>query len=149
MPASARSTAASIGWRFRPQRPDAAVVTRLERRYAAFDGLNLTWETLEGLAKHNGPLLDAPAGRSALRAAARRCPEISDYSGRQDLRSPASPSAEAQVGAIADDIAYDAHDIDDGLRAGCSVSRISRGAAAAATSSARSRRLSASSTPGG
>src|SRR5271165_800125 len=94
-----------------------AVVTRLERRYAGFDGLNLTWETLEGLAKHNGPLIDSggrPAGSAARRGVAR---EITEYSARQDLRLAEYPSAEAQAGAIADDIAYDAHDIDDGLRA--------------------------------
>jgi dGTPase len=94
-----------------------AVVTRLERRYAGFDGLNLTWETLEGLAKHNGPLVDAtgrPTGSAARRGIAR---EIVEYSARQDLRLAEYPSAEAQAGAIADDIAYDAHDIDDGLRA--------------------------------
>ncbi len=94
-----------------------AVVTRLERRYAGFDGLNLTWETLEGLAKHNGPLIDAaghPTGSAAKRGVAR---EIVEYSARQDLRLAEYPSAEAQAGAIADDIAYDAHDIDDGLRA--------------------------------
>jgi dGTPase len=92
-----------------------AVVTRLERRYAGFDGLNLTWESLEGLAKHNGPLIDA-AGRptGAPRGVAH---EIIEYSARQDLRLAEYPSAEAQAGAIADDIAYDAHDIDDGLRA--------------------------------
>jgi dGTPase len=94
-----------------------AVVTRLERRYAGFDGLNLTWETLEGLAKHNGPLVDAaggPSGSAARRGVAR---EIAEYSARQDLRLAEYASAEAQAGAIADDIAYDAHDIDDGLRA--------------------------------
>ncbi|MBV9971547.1 MAG: deoxyguanosinetriphosphate triphosphohydrolase [Xanthobacteraceae bacterium] len=94
-----------------------AVVTRLERRYAGFDGLNLTWETLEGLAKHNGPLIDV-AGRPTGSAARRGVPrEILEYSARHDLRLAEHPSAEAQAGAIADDIAYDAHDIDDGLRA--------------------------------
>jgi dGTPase len=96
-----------------------AVVTRLEHRYAAFDGLNLTWETLEGLAKHNGPLVDGAGRPLGARAARRGIPrEITDYSARQDLALARFPSAEAQVGAIADDIAYDAHDIDDGLRAG-------------------------------
>jgi len=94
-----------------------SVLTRLERRYAAFDGLNLTWETLEGLAKHNGPLME-PSGRPALRYAERGIPrEITDYCKLQDLELASYASAEAQVGAIADDIAYDAHDIDDGLRA--------------------------------
>src|SRR3954467_3299749 len=93
------------------------VVTNLERRYAGFDGLNLTWETLEGLVKHNGPLTDR-AGHPAPRYAVRGLPRaIADYSGAHDLELWSYPSAEAQCGAIADDIAYDAHDIDDGLRA--------------------------------
>jgi dGTPase len=95
-----------------------AVVTDLERRYADFDGLNLTWETLEGLVKHNGPLTDRsgnPIGRYAVRGISA---VISDYCARHDLMLSNYPSAEAQVAAIADDIAYDAHDIDDGLRAG-------------------------------
>jgi dGTPase len=94
-----------------------SVVTRLERRYAAFDGLNLTFETLEGLVKHNGPLTDAEgqaAGRHAARGVASA---ILDYNARHDLELALHASAEAQAGAIADDIAYDAHDIDDGLRA--------------------------------
>ena len=93
------------------------VVTALERRYAGFDGLNLTWETLEGLVKHNGPLIDR-AGQPAERYRKRGLPRaIADYSRMHDLELWSHPSAEAQVGAIADDIAYDAHDIDDGLRA--------------------------------
>jgi dGTPase len=95
-----------------------SVVTRLERRYPAFDGLNLTWETLEGLAKHNGPLVDHaghPVARYAKRGGIPRV--ITDYCKLQDLELASYASAEAQVGAIADDIAYDAHDIDDGLRA--------------------------------
>src|SRR5262249_37319821 len=94
------------------------VVTRLERRYAEFDGLNLTWDTLEGLVKHNGPLTDragAPVGRHAARGVAAA---ILDYCRTQDLELWRHASGEAQAGAIADDIAYDAHDIDDGLRAG-------------------------------
>jgi len=94
-----------------------SVVTRLERRYAGFDGLNLTYETLEGLVKHNGPLTDASGraiGRHAAHGVARA---ILDYNALQDLELALYPSAEAQAGAIADDIAYDAHDIDDGLRA--------------------------------
>jgi dGTPase len=94
-----------------------SVLTRLERRYATFDGLNLTWETLEGLAKHNGPLTTAN-GRPTARYAARGIPRaITEYCKQWDLELSSYPSAEAQVGAIADDIAYDAHDIDDGLRA--------------------------------
>jgi len=81
------------------------VVTLLEQRYAAFDGLNLTWDALEGLAKHNGPLRRPPA-------------YISEYCLRHDLELDTWPSAEAQVAALADDIAYNNHDLDDGLRAG-------------------------------
>jgi dGTPase len=93
------------------------IVTRLERRYPDFDGLNLTWETLEGLVKHNGPLTDRNA-RPAGRYAERGVPDaIRRYGERQDLALWSFASAEAQVAAIADDIAYDAHDIDDGLRA--------------------------------
>src|SRR5438876_5395264 len=94
------------------------IVTRLERRYAAFDGLNLTWETLEGLVKHNGPLIDGEGHalghyrESGLPAA------IIDYAEAHDLMLASFASAEAQAAAIADDIAYNAHDIDDGLRAG-------------------------------
>jgi dGTPase len=93
------------------------VVTSLERRYAEFDGLNLTWETLEGLVKHNGPLTDR-AGRPLERYRERGLPRvIAEYTREHDLELWSHPSMEAQVGAIADDIAYDAHDIDDGLRA--------------------------------
>ncbi len=94
------------------------IVTRLEQRYAAFDGLNLAWETLEGLVKHNGPLVDA-AGAPLARYRERGVPAaILEYDRRHDLWLWSQPSAEAQVAAVADDIAYDAHDIDDGLRAG-------------------------------
>jgi dGTPase len=94
------------------------VLTRLERRYASFDGLNLTWETLEGLVKHNGPLINRegdPVGRYRTHG----LPEaIIDYAAGHDLELHSYASAEAQVAAISDDIAYNAHDIDDGLRAG-------------------------------
>jgi len=93
------------------------VVTALERRYPAFDGLNLTWETLEGLVKHNGPLTDRD-GAALARYRAHGIPQtIQDYNRLQDLLLWSFAGAEAQVAAIADDIAYDAHDIDDGLRA--------------------------------
>ena len=93
------------------------VVTALERRYPTFDGLNLTWETLEGLVKHNGPLTDR-AGNPLERYRAYGVPEtIREYVRQQDLQLWSFPSVEAQVAAFADDIAYDAHDIDDGLRA--------------------------------
>jgi dGTPase len=94
------------------------LVTELERHYAEFDGLNLVWETIDGLVKHNGPLLDAE-GRPAPRWAARGLPEaILAYDRLHDLRLGQFPSLEAQAAALADDIAYNAHDIDDGLRAG-------------------------------
>jgi dGTPase len=94
------------------------IVTRLERRYALFDGLNLTWETLEGLVKHNGPLIDAE-GNPVGRYREHGLPEaIVEYAEAHDLRLSSFASAEAQVAAVADDIAYNAHDIDDGLRAG-------------------------------
>lgn len=94
------------------------VVTRLERRYAAWDGLNLTWETLEGLVKHNGPLL-GPDGQPYGRYAARGAPvAIVEYNAGHDLWLTTHASAEAQCAAIADDIAYNAHDLDDGWRAG-------------------------------
>jgi dGTPase len=91
------------------------VVTLLERRYPSYRGLNLTWETLEGLIKHNGPLTD----RSGQARVGNDLPfAIADYVRLQDLWLWSFPSLEAQAAAIADDIAYDAHDIDDGLRAG-------------------------------
>ncbi len=94
------------------------VVTRLERRYAEHDGLNLTWETLEGLVKHNGPLLDGQ-GRPTRRYAERGVPgAILDYDALHPLGLATHAGGEAQAAAIADDIAYDAHDLDDGLRAG-------------------------------
>lgn len=81
------------------------IVTALEHRYADFDGLNLTWETLEGLIKHNGPLKDTSG-------------PIADYCKIHDLEPNTWASLEAQVAALSDDIAYNNHDIDDGLRAG-------------------------------
>lgn len=81
------------------------VLTLLEKRYAEFDGLNLTWETLEGVVKHNGPLKAPP-------------PSIKDYVRTHDLELGTWPGAEAQVAALADDIAYNNHDIDDGLSSG-------------------------------
>lgn len=93
------------------------VVTRLERRYAAFDGLNLTWEALEGIAKHNGPLTD-PAGQGIGRYAGGLPHAVMVHSAAQDLELHQHAGPEAQVAAISDDIAYDVHDLDDGLRAG-------------------------------
>ena len=94
------------------------IVTSLERRYAAFDGLNLTWETLEGLAKHNGAVMDV-GGAAVGRYARLGIPQsIRDYNAVNDLELWSLAGGEAQAAAIADDIAYNAHDIDDGLRAG-------------------------------
>jgi len=94
------------------------IVTRLERRYAQFDGLNLTWEALEGLVKHNGPLTDRD-GHALGHYRDTGLPEaIIEYTQAHDLELSSFASAEAQVAALSDDIAYNAHDIDDGLRAG-------------------------------
>ena len=94
------------------------VVTLLENRYAEHDGLNLTWETLEGILKHNGPLIDAE-GRPHGRHAGEGLPEgLEAIRAVADLRLDSHASLEAQAAAIADDIAYNAHDIDDALRAG-------------------------------
>ncbi|NIZ59884.1 deoxyguanosinetriphosphate triphosphohydrolase [Sedimentitalea sp. CY04] len=82
------------------------IVTALERHYAEFDGLNLTWETLEAIAKHNGPVVgELPYA-------------LSDYNAIHDLELHTHASAEAQVAALADDVAYNNHDLHDGLRAG-------------------------------
>jgi dGTPase len=94
------------------------IVTELERRYADFDGLNLTWETVEGLVKHNGPMREAD-GEPTRRWRERGIPQpILDYDARRNLGLDTYASLEAQAAALADDIAYNAHDIDDGLRAG-------------------------------
>ncbi len=86
------------------------VVTKLERRYPRFDGLNLTWETLEGVIKHNGPVVDQLAKPS--------WSAISEFDAQYALRLDTWASAEAQVAALADDIAYNNHDVDDGVLAG-------------------------------
>jgi dGTPase len=82
------------------------IITALEARYAEFDGLNLTWETLEGIAKHNGPLSgDLPWA-------------LNEYTSKHDLELHTWPGIEAQIAALSDDIAYHSHDVNDGLRAG-------------------------------
>jgi dGTPase len=94
------------------------VITALEHRYPEFDGLNLTWESLEGIVKHNGPLAER-SGAPARRYRETGIPVgIADFNSKYDLELWSFASLEAQVAAFADDIAYDAHDIDDGLRAG-------------------------------
>jgi dGTPase len=87
------------------------ILTRLERHYAEFDGLNLTWETLEGTVKHNGPLRGPGIERPVP-------PSIAEYDRRHPLALDGFAGPEAQIAALADDIAYNNHDIDDGLRAG-------------------------------
>jgi dGTPase len=86
------------------------VVTKLERRYPRFEGLNLTWETLEGIIKHNGPVVDKLEKPS--------WSAIAEFDAEYDLKLGGWASAEAQVAALADDIAYNNHDVDDGVQAG-------------------------------
>ncbi len=95
------------------------IVTRLERHYADFDGLNLTWETLEGIAKHNGPVIGPHASGSHSVADAKDMPyALAGFNADYDLELETHASAEAQVAAVADDVAYNHHDLHDGLRAG-------------------------------
>ncbi len=89
------------------------LLTKLERRHARFGGVNLTWEALEGVVKHNGPLIGSEAQKREPLPAA-----IAEYAKTHDLWLDSFASLEAQVAAIADDIAYNNHDVDDGLRAG-------------------------------
>ena len=88
------------------------IITKLEQRYADFDGLNLTWETLEGIAKHNGPLILKAGDFSTIPRA------MQEYAAQHDLELHGWPRIEAQIASLSDDIAYNNHDIDDGLRAG-------------------------------
>ena len=101
----ALSAALNIAGGFDHNAHTIRIVTRLETPYPDFDGLNLSWEALEGLAKHNGPVA-APTWA------------MKEADAQLDLRLDSWPGLEAQIAAISDDIAYDNHDIDDGLRAG-------------------------------
>lgn len=92
---------------FRHNEQTFRILTKLEQRYIQFDGLNLTWETLEGVLKHNGPV----TGRAVT-------PAIEEFNAKWDMELASFAGPEAQVAAIADDIAYNTHDIDDGHRAG-------------------------------
>ena len=98
------------------------VLTKLERRHARYDGLNLTWEALEGAVKHNGPLAGPLADERARNKGHVHAPPLAaaleEYAARQDLWLHTYPSLEAQLAAVSDDIAYNNHDTDDGLRAG-------------------------------
>jgi dGTPase len=87
------------------------ILTKLEMRYLEFDGLNLTWETLEGIAKHNGPLIKEGEEDKLSQT-------YTEFNDRYNLELHLYPSAEAQIAALSDEIAYNTHDIDDGYRAG-------------------------------
>lgn len=87
------------------------IVTRLEERYGAFNGLNLSWEALDGLVKHNGPLLPLPEGKTLPIT-------INEFRNEVDLQLSTFAGMEAQIAALSDDIAYNTHDIEDGIRAG-------------------------------
>jgi deoxyguanosinetriphosphate triphosphohydrolase, putative len=94
------------------------IVTKLERHYATFDGLNLTWESLEGIAKHNGPIIGPYADKKKHPEDAPLPYALKEVNDQFDLELHTFASAEAQVAAIADDVAYNHHDLHDGLRAG-------------------------------
>lgn len=94
------------------------IVTKLEKHYAGFDGLNLTWETLEGIAKHNGPAISEDGGSHSAPRRELLPYALLDVDDMWDLELATNASAEAQVAAVADDCAYNHHDLHDGLRAG-------------------------------
>ncbi|PCD77224.1 deoxyguanosinetriphosphate triphosphohydrolase [Pseudothioclava arenosa] len=94
------------------------IVTKLEKHYADFDGLNLTWETLEGIAKHNGPAISDKGGSHSYPSRDQLPYALAEVDAMWDLELDTNASAEAQVAAVADDVAYNHHDLHDGLRAG-------------------------------
>ncbi|WP_339109522.1 deoxyguanosinetriphosphate triphosphohydrolase [Thioclava sp. GXIMD4216] len=94
------------------------IVTKLERHYADFDGLNLTWEALEGIAKHNGPVISDRGGSHTVARREDLPYALAEVDAMWDLELASNASAEAQVAAVADDCAYNHHDLHDGLRAG-------------------------------
>ncbi|KFE36907.1 deoxyguanosinetriphosphate triphosphohydrolase [Thioclava atlantica] len=94
------------------------IVTKLEKHYAGFDGLNLTWETLEGIAKHNGPAISDTGGSHSFPTRDQLPYALAEVDAEWDLELETNASAEAQVAAVADDVAYNHHDLHDGLRAG-------------------------------
>ena len=94
------------------------IVTRLEKHYADFDGLNLTWEALEGIAKHNGPAISDRGGSHSYPTREAMPYALKEVDAMWDLELETNASAEAQVAAVADDVAYNHHDLHDGLRAG-------------------------------
>ncbi|OWY07204.1 deoxyguanosinetriphosphate triphosphohydrolase [Thioclava sp. IC9] len=94
------------------------IVTKLEKHYAGFDGLNLTWETLEGIAKHNGPAISDKGVSHSFPSREELPYALAEVDAAWDLELETNASAEAQVAAVADDVAYNHHDLHDGLRAG-------------------------------
>lgn len=102
--------------RFEHNIQSVRIITELENRYAAFDGLNLSWEVIEGVIKHNGPVTGKNRDKGHYKG--KILSVVADLNKKKDLLLDKFPTVEAQVAALADDIAYNNHDVDDGLRAG-------------------------------
>jgi dGTPase len=102
--------------RFEHNIQSVRIITELESRYAAFDGLNLSWEVIEGVIKHNGPVTGKNRDKGHYNG--KVLGVVADLNNKKNLLLDKFPTAEAQVAALADDIAYNNHDLDDGLRAG-------------------------------